>query len=153
MNVIAHGAVEDFCRERGMVIVGRHSGDLDCYYGDLRVLVTGEVLDKNEFYYLKYKLLRRGVTLISTRWDIADLNDFVLYLNERYRGNYHGRPKFGFVVKDGVVLENPEKMALAKRILELRDSGKTLREIHAEIDCLSIGTIRTILRNRVFYER
>ena len=152
MYVAAHGDVSVYCDSHGMTIHENITGELTEYKGACRVVVT-DVADKNEFYYLKYILLRKKIELVSTRFDDASLNSFVLYLNEKKNGSYLGKLPFGFQRIDGVVIEKPEEMKIAQRILKLRDSGFVLREIKNEIGgVLSISTIHNIIKNRERYE-
>ena len=148
MNVVAHGDVSAYCKEHGYVIVERYKGKLEDYRGRGLVIVTDNCADKNDYYYTKYRLLRRRVVLLSTHWEAAELSDFVLYMNERdaeeRRGKYRGRPRFG---------ETPEEALIRDRIYELRDAGWTLKRIAEEVRrpdgrTMGISTIQVILKNR-----
>ena len=152
MNVAIHG---NATAPVGMYVVERYHGEIEDYDGSCSVLYTGQELSKNEYYYLKYKLLRRKVELIHPYWNDEDLNEFVVYLNmresERWPG---GRLPYGFIRRNGVVLEDTEKMAMARRIIELHDEGLAYRVIHEKIGgSPSLNTIYTIVKNRDRYEK
>ncbi len=157
MNVVIHGEAREYCDSLGLVVVGEYDGSLEEYKGLCPIVVTGEDMEENEYYYLKYLLLRRKVELISVRWNNEHLNSFVVYLNEREhdRGRHTGRLPYGFMRRNGVVVENPEKILVALEILRLRDEGKTYRDIKKrlprEMD-MSISTIATICEHRERYE-
>ena len=62
--------------------------------------------------------------------------------------------------KNGRIVEIPERMAVARRVIEMRDAGYTLREIresedvyHTDGKKLAISTIQQIISNRETYER
>ena len=160
MIVCGHGNVADFCKERDMVICSWYSGDLDKYCGGCRVVVTDQDMSEREYYYIKSKLMRRGVELISTRYkDCPALLEYLAYEVEQ-RKKVHGvRQPFGFYRKHGEVVKSPELIAVARRVIELRDAGYVLRQIaeddrvrHADGRRLSLSTIQTIIRNRGLYE-
>lgn len=162
MRVAAHGDVEAYCKKRGMAIVERYDGKLDDYNGDCLILVTDNCRDKNEYYYLKYKLLKRKIELVSTHWCDCVIADFVAFMEQREREDRReksgGRLMFGFKREDSAIVEDPVAMATVRRIFELRDLGWKYREI-AEDDgvCypdggkLPLSTIQTILKNRSRY--
>lgn len=160
MIVCGHGNVADFCKEHDMVVLEVYSGPLEEYTGSSRVLVTDQDISKREYYYLKSKLMRRGVELISTRYkDCPELIEFLAYEAER-RKEVHGvRQPFGFIRKNGEVIGNQEMMAVARKVIELRDAGFVMRTIQeTEGICypdgrkLSLSTIQTIVKNRGLYE-
>ena len=160
MIVCGHGNVADFCKERDMVICSWYSGDLDKYCGGCRVVVTDQDMSEREYYYMNSKLMRRGVELISTRHkDCPALLEYLAYEAERRKETHGVRQPFGFIRKNGDVVENPEMMAVARRVIELRDAGFVMRQIReTEGICypdgrkLSLSTIQTIVKNRGLYE-
>jgi hypothetical protein len=147
-----------------MVPVTQYMGSLEDYNGDCRILVTDQDMSENEYYYWKGVLLARGVDLISTRYkDDEKVLGVVAYTaqreQERRKQTYGGRQPFGWVRRNGVVVENPAMMAVARRIIEMKDAGSTLREIQADEDVhhmdgrdVSISTINQIIKNRDKYE-
>lgn len=145
-------ALYGFCKEHGLLVYDRYYGNLEDYHGDCPVLVTDMPMPKEAYDDWKCYMFARGVELISTRW--SDDEDIVRLLHERKRRR-GGRQRFGYYRKNGEILENPEKMAVARRIIELRDAGLTYREIR-EADCIdqkvSVGTIQAIIKNRKIYE-
>lgn len=61
---------------------------------------------------------------------------------------------FGFTKRNGEIVEIPAKIAVARRIIELRDAGKTLREIRENLSIkMAMSTIQQIIKNRKNYER
>ncbi len=160
MIVVAHGNVEAYCAEHGMVISERYSGDLLEYKGSCPVVVTDADVSKNEYFYTKCLLLQRSIELISTRWASLELSEFVAYAAEqerKRRKRYGGRILFGMKRVDGMDVEDPELFPVVERILELRKQGKTYAEIRADEgvrrngEKLPISTIQTILNNREKY--
>lgn len=159
MIVCAHGNVEDFCQTHDMLIVETHGGDIESYKGACRVLVTDKEMSENEYYFLKGKMLGKGIELISV-WHKDDklLTGFLAYQTKQRKEKYGGRQAFGFRRQNGVVVPS-EDYAVALRILELRDKGRTLREIradegvhHSDGRKISISTIQQIIKNRKRYE-
>lgn len=147
MIVCAHGDVEKYCAEHGMVICGNHVGNIEEYEGVCPVLVTDAKMGENEFYGLKLRMLRRGVELISVWHSDSEKADLVAYLakNDK-RQKYGGRRKFG-------VSSEGEK-AVVQRILELRKAGATLKQISEDENVsyldgrrMSISTIQMIIKN------
>lgn len=161
MNVIAHGAVEEYCDKHGYTICGRYDGRLEDYDGSHPVVVTGALLESHDFYYLKMMLLKRGVELVSIHHSSAEIEGFLSYVVQRdHVKPVYGRTPFGFVRENGVMVEHRENMAVVRRILELRDSGATLLgisddpEVHYEDGRrISVSTIQGILKNRRKYEK
>ena len=160
MYVIAHGNVDQYCADRGWAVAGRYDGALVEIKNIIPpVVVTDEALDKNEYYYLKYLLLKRGVELISVWFEPSETTDFLVYLNQRERDrSRRGRLPFGFMVKNGEVVENPETISVARRIVALRDAGCTYKQIqdddlvrYPDGRKMSISTIQVILKNRNKY--
>ena len=150
MIVCAHGEVSEYCENRDMIIIERYTGDIENYGGVCRVLVTDQDMSPGEYYFLKGKMLTRGVELVSTRYvDTENLaQGAIKNVSEKHPGR--GRRKFG----DGSEAE----MAVVRRILELRDAGRTLKEISEDENVgyrdgrkMSISTIQVILKNREKY--
>ena len=165
MIVCIHGDASEFCEQNDMVPVAQYVGDIEDYKGDCRILVTDRDMSENEYYYLKGLLLARGVDLISTRYkDDEKVLGVVMYTaqreQERRKQTYGGRQPFGWVRRNGVVEENPAMMAVARRIIELKDAGYTLRAIRDEDGIrypdgrkISTSTIHLIVENRGKYEK
>lgn len=151
MIVCAHGKVSEYCENRDMIIVEQYTGDIENYGGVCRVLVTDQDMSPGEYYYLKGKMLAKGVELVSTRYvDTENLSyATVREVSEKHPGR-GGRKKFG---------ENSEaEMVALRRIFELRDAGYTLRKIsedenvrYADGRKMSVSTIQVILNNREKY--
>lgn len=152
MIVCAHGEVSEYCKNHGMTICDQHIGSIEEYKGVCRVLVTDAPMGENEFYALKLKMLKRGVELVSVDHSDEAMSEFVSYLAMQSRGSSGGggRPRFGS--------GSEAEMAVVRRIFELRDAGRTLREISADPEVvrsdgrrISVSTIQGILRNREKY--
>lgn len=165
MIVAAHGDVKAYCKEHGMAIGEVYSGALEDYRGRCLVLVTDADLDKNRYHYLKYKLLKRKVELICIhRQTDAEVGEFISYLNSQERRRqqelHKGRVPFGFRRdRSGEEVEDPESIAVARKIVKLRDAGWTYRKIVEDPEIrypdgrkLSISTVQVILKNRSKYE-
>ena len=148
MIVCAHGEVSEYCENRDMIIVERFTGEIENYCGVCAVLVTDQEMSSGEYYFLKGKMLARGVELVSTRYvDTENLAQGTVKDISEKRG---GRRKFG----DG----SPAEMAVVNRIFELRDGGATYKEISEDERIryrdgrkMPISTIQTILNNREKY--
>lgn len=165
MLVCAHGDVSNFCKRHDMVIIEEYKGDLEKYKGVSRVVVTDRDTSEYEYYFLKGKLLARGVELVSTRIsDNSSLADFVIYSAQREgelrRQKYGGRYSFGFQCVDGVVKLHESGRRVVKRIFELHDIGCSYRMIredpgvhHPDGRKLSVSTVQAILKNREKYEK
>lgn len=164
MIVCAHGDVADYCKEHDMLISEQYSGDIEKYSGDCLIIVTDQEMTKNEFYYLKAQMLRRGIELVSTRYCSRSLDEFVAYQHSRESQKHHiksgGRQIFGFYSQDGVVYEKPEELEVVKLILELREQGQSYRQIsenesvhYSDGRKISLSTIQTIIKNKNRYER
>jgi hypothetical protein len=157
--VCAHGDVKDFCESKDMLICSEYTGELADYHGGCRVLVTGQQMTKNEYYYYKDLLMRRGVELVSTEHeDTPEMLEYLFYSAERRKEKYGGRQPFGYQRKNGVVIENAELIKVAGKIIEMRDRGATLREIrefpeirHLDGRKISVSTIQQIIKNREKY--
>ena len=148
MIVCAHGEVTEYCESRDMIIMERYTGDIENYCGVCPVLVTDREMSSGEYYYLKGKMLARGVELVSTRY--VDTENLVQGTVKEVSEKRRGRRKFG----DGSEAE----MAVVRRIFELRDAGVTMREISEDPEVhrmdgerMSVSTIQTILNNREKY--
>lgn len=163
MLVAAHGDVDEYCRAHGMIVAERYEGAVEKYAGDYLVLVTDNCESMNDYYYLKYKLHQRGIELVSTHWHERSLDEFVQYMGERENRDREtarpGRLPFGYRRSKGEVLEDAAKMVVVRRIFELRDDGKTYREIQRDLGVkhpdgrpMSISTIQVILQNRWKYD-
>lgn len=159
MIVVAHGDVDRFCSEHDMVISERYEGDLWGYKGCCP-LVTDADIEKNEYFYIKYKMLLRKVQIISTRWASVELSEFVAYCAEQdmKRRKVAGRVMFGKCRRGGMIVDDPAGMRVVDRIIELRDSGATYERIrndegvhHLDGRKMSISTIQVILGNRDKY--
>ena len=163
MIVVAHGDVDAYCEAHGMTIAERYAGKLEDYSGRGLILVTDNCESLNDYYYLKYKLRRRRVELVSTHWHDQGVSDFIQYLGDREsddrKKTYTGRLPFGFHRVGGKTVEDPAVIEIARRIVAMRDAGATYREIVEDEDVrypdgrrMSISTIQVILRNRSKYE-
>lgn len=165
MIVCSHGNVSRYCREHGMISVETYVGALEEYDGKPRVLVTDQDMSETEYYYLKGMLLTRGVDLIHTQYrDDEKILEVLAYNAQRQREQhlirYGGRQPFGFRKQNGVVVEIPEMMAVARRIIEMKDAGFSLRLIrndknvhHPDGRKISVSTIQQIINNREKYEK
>ena len=160
MMVCAHGNVTEYCGSRDMLICEIWEGDICDYKGSCRVLVTDREMSEQEYYYLKGKMLGRGVELISTRYtDNKLMMEFLSYQAERKRQKYGGRQPFGYRKVGAEIREIPEMIDVARKIIMLKDAGATLRQIH---ECesvhhpdgrkISVSTIQQIIKNRERYE-
>lgn len=148
-----------------MISVAKYVGALEEYDGKPRVLVTDQDMSETEYYYLKGALLARGVDLIHTKYkDDSKILEVLAYNAQRQRENhkqrYGGRQPFGYQKRNGVVSEIPEMMAVARRIIELKEAGYSLRLIRDDKDVhhpdgrkISISTIQQIINNREKYEK
>ena len=166
MLVCAHGNVVEYCDEHGLRIVENWHGELTDYNGDCRVIVTDAEMRLQEFLYLRMAMFSRGYDLRSVHHPNVDekVNEFLEYagMQERNRRKetYGGRQPFGWQRRNGVVVENSAMMSVARRIIELRDSGMTLRDIqnfpeihHPDGRKISVSTIQQIIKNRERYEK
>ena len=149
MIVCAHGEVSEYCENRDMIVVEQYSGDIENYGGVCRVLVTDQEMSASEYYYLKGKMLGQGVELVSTRFTDSENLSQGIVQKARER-DHRGRRRFG----DG----SSEELAVVRRIFELRDAGKTMKEIADDEDVhyldgrrIPPSTIQVILRNRKKY--
>ena len=159
MVVCAHGEVRKFCENHEMQILEKYEGDLKDYHGNCAVVVTDQVMTREEYDRLKCELFGRGVELISTEWTDDEVILRLLRNQIEQRGKRGGRRIFGFYQKNGQLVKNPGKIMVAQRIIGMRDAGYTLREIReADGICnldgslLALTTIQTIIKNREKYE-
>lgn len=160
MVVCAHGDVSRFCEEHEMEILEKYEGDLLNYNGKCLVIVTDQKMTREEYESLKCKVFGHGYELVSVDWTddaiiLALLRQTIA--NRKKRG---GRQMFGFTKKNGEITEIPRLMYVARRIIELRDSGMTLKEIqnfpeihHLDYKKISVSTIQQIIKNREKYEK
>ena len=157
MIVCAHGEVSDFCKLHDMVIVERHTGEIESYTGPCKVLVTDQDLTEYEYYFLKGRMFANGVELVSTK----HVDSKCLFGDEGYKtGRNGGRQKFGFYRNGDEVKLTDNGRRVVTRILELRDAGYTYQKInedgevrHPDGRKLGISTIQVILKNRKDYEK
>lgn len=160
MIVCGHGNVTDYCKKRDMVIGEIWTGDIEKYNGPFHVLVTDREMSESEYYFLKGKMLASGIELISTRYkDNKLMTDYLSYQAAQRKERYGGRQPFGYYRRNGVVVENPAMMYVARKIIELRDSGVSLKKIqdnpeihHPDGRKISVSTIQQIIKNREKYE-
>lgn len=139
------------------------------------------------FYYL-YVLEKRGVKLISTQEHFAEGDDFaniyrslLMFVAEQERknialrtgkgrslkalcGGYAGGNKpYGYCVKDGVLVINPDEEPIVETIFREHDTeNATLEDICESLSSAGYrtrkgkrfqpSTVRGILKNRKFYE-
>lgn len=153
MIVVAHGDVDAYCAEHGMVIAERYSGKLEDYSGGGLIVVTDNCADVNDYYYLRGIFRSRGIELVSTHWYNPVIENFMEYKERRdaeRRVRSGGRRLFG--------LQSEEAMAVVRRIFELRDAGYTLRQIsddpgvrYTDGRKMPVSTIQVILKNRERY--
>ena len=161
MLVIAHGCVDEYCAAHKLTICGRYEGKLSDYNLKYPIVVTDSLKDKSEYYYMKYKFMKRGVVLVSIHDDDDDyINNFINKLANSGHGKVAGRAAFGFRWNGGVLEEHPEAIVIARRIIALRDMGYTYQKIQQDDGVhyldgskLSISTIQVILKNRKKYEK
>lgn len=141
MMVCAHGEVSEYCDKHEMHICDVWSGELREYSGPCRVLVTDSDISETEYYFLKGEFLGKGIELISTRHrDDKLLSAYIVHPSGRKKVRLGGRQPFA----DRVVIE---------RIMELRESGLSLRVIQADErvrnkdgSVLSLSTISKIIK-------
>lgn len=161
MMVCAHGNVAEFCAKRDMVVCETWVGDIEEYRGNCYVLVSDQEMSENEYYFLKARMMARGVEFVSTHHkDDESMVGYLAYANERDKSRYATRLPIGRRWKNGKIVEDAEGMVIVNRILELRDSGSTYREIREDETVrrpngkkLSLSTIQSVVKNRKFYEK
>ena len=160
MIVCGHGNVAEYCKEHDMAVYATWDGDIEKYNGIIRVLVTDQEMSEAEYYFLKGKMLGRGIELISTHYkDNKLMTDYLSYQAERRKEKYGGRQPFGYRKVGNEIREIPEMIDVARKIITLKDIGATLRQIHeAPGIChpdgrkISVSTIQQIIKNREKYE-
>jgi hypothetical protein len=160
MVVCAHGDVAEFCEKHEMVILESYDGSLKDYHGDCPVVVTAQKMTATEYDSLKCELFGRGIELVSVDW-IDDEGIVRLLRNQiARRGKRGGRQMFGFTKRNGVVVEIPEKIRVARTVIEMRDAGFTLKQIretegvyHSDGKKLATSTIQQIIKNRDKYKK
>ncbi len=158
MVVCAHGRVAKFCETHGMQILESYEGDLEDYKGSGIVVVTDQKMTREEYDALKCTLFGRGVELVSPDWTDDEVILRLLRNQIENRKKRGGRQIFGFYKKHGRIAENPAMIAVARRVISLRDAGCKLREIQADDgvchpngEPLSLSTIQAIIKNRDRY--
>ena len=158
MVVCAHGEVAKFCENHEMQILEKYSGNLEDYKSSCVVVVTNQKMTREEYDRLKCTLFGRGIELVSTDWTDDEVILRLLRNQIENRSKRGGRQTFGFYKKNGIIAENPTLIAVARRVIELRDGGSKLREIQGHKDVyhldgkpLSLSTIQTIIKNREVY--
>lgn len=158
MVVCAHGEVSEFCEKYDMKVFESYSGDLRDYRGNCAVVVTAQAMTLEEYDSLKCELFGRGYELVSVNWVDDDMVLRLLHNQVEQRKKRGGRQMFGFYQKHGRIVENPAMIAVARRVVALRDAGMTYREIredsgvhHPDGRKLSLSTIQVIIGNRDKY--
>jgi hypothetical protein len=159
MVVCAHGEVAGFCENHEMEILEKYEGDLSDYKGKCSVVVTSEKMTREEYESLKCLLFGRGYELVSVDWTDDAIILALLRQTIESRKKRGGRQIFGFYKKNGVIAEIPEVIVVARKVIELRDKGWTLRDIQKHVDVrhpdsgeLGLSTIASIIKNRDKYE-
>lgn len=160
MIVCAHGNVKEYCFDHDMIITEIYDGLIEDYRGSCNILVTDKDMSENEYYYLKSRMMVRGIELVSVRHrDDDKISEYLKYATERKREKFGGRCKFGYY-RDltGEIRVNIEEMTVVKRIFKLRDMGWSYRAIQCDPGVrrqdgsnLSISTIALIVKNRDLY--
>jgi hypothetical protein len=161
MVVCAHGDVAGFCEAHEMQILESHIGNLEDYHkSNCAVIVTDQAMTRQEYDSLKCKLFGHGIELVSVFWTDDEVILRLLHNQIDNRKKRGGRQVFGFTKKNGQVVEIPEMMVVARRVIELRDAGYTLKAIcadrkvrHPDGKKISVSTIQQIIKNRDKYER
>lgn len=160
MIVCAHGDVAVFCENHEMLVFEKHEGALEDYKGSCPVIVTDQTMTREEYDTQKCVLFGRGIELVSVDWTDDEVILRLLRNQVENRKNRSGRQMFGFYRKNGIVMENPAMMAVARKVIELRDAGLTLREIQATPGIawadgreIAVSTIQVIIKNRGYYEK
>lgn len=164
MDVTGIGDVAEFCQKRGMTVTERYEGDPLLYRGPGKTIVWGGYHKMFEFYYVKFKLLRRGIGLLSVQ-DYGDmgavLEQFVAYLARRER-DAAGRPPFGWRREEGGLVPVPEELRLADEILLLHSGGCSYREIAQRLRAegktrpdgvsVSVSTVTRVCKRKELYQ-
>ena len=165
MIVCGHGSVSEYCKENGLTLAARFVGDLIDYSGDIKTIVTDQEMGVQEFLYLRMVMLSKGYDLRSIYHTNIDekMNEFLEYVGvqemNRRKEKYGGRQPFGYRKVGDEVREIPEMIAVARKIIEMKDAGATLRKIHESEEIhhpdgrrISVSTIQQIIKNRRRYE-
>lgn len=159
MVVCAHGDVAGFCEEHEMLVFERYKGDLNDYDGSCAVVVTDQKMTGEEYDSLKCLMFSRGIELISTEWSDDETILRILRQSVDRRKRRGGKQLFGFYKKNGLIMENPATIVVARRVIELRDAGFTYKQIsenpdvcHSDGRKLAISTLQKIVINREKYE-
>lgn len=164
MLVCGHGDVADYCEKHDLTICEQYDGDLENYNGRCRVVVTDAEMTMQEYCYLKLRMFKKGIEVHSIHHELSkEMMELLSYINEqdrvRRKESYGGRQPFGWTRRNGEVVEIPEMIAVARRIIELRDKGWTYREIqmdkkvrHPDGRIISVSTIQMICKNRSRYK-
>ena len=154
MIVCAHGNVAEYCATHGMVVCGEFVGQIEDYRGKFPVLVTDIEIPEVEFFALKERMLKRGVELISTRYCDITVAEFIAHkVTGKPRKSKGGRAKFGTRWVAGELVDDPQEMAVVRRILKLREAGWPYSRIakdpevrHADGSSVSTSTIQGIIK-------
>ena len=160
MLICGQGDVCSYCNSHGMIIAEEYTGEIRKYNGLFRILVTDKKMFESEYLVLKGEMLQRGYELVSTIYEDTPLiAEYVTRVASTKVESNKGRCKFGFHRVDGEIVPHEGKMAVVRRILEMKDAGYTFREIrkddmvrHVNGKMLSISTIQLIIKNRKEYE-
>ena len=161
MLVCAHGDVDEFCKDKDIIIIDRYDGDLEKYNGLCRVIVSDVVCDVNTYNFLKGKMLVKGYELVSTiHTDINDLAYLIAKSIKDKSKKHGGRHSFGFQNICGEIKLTDRGRAVVNRIFELRDLGYTYKAIsedegvcHPDGRRIHLSTIQIIIQNREKYEK
>lgn len=164
MVVCAHdtkGDVDAFCEAHEMQILESYFGDIGDYYkSNCAVIVTDQEMTRQEYDSLKCTLFSRGVELVSTKWTDDEAILRMLQCQIQNRKKRGGKQIFGYTKKNGLITEIPEMIAVARKVLKMRDSGFTLKEISGDKEIrypdgrkISVSTIQQIIKNREKYEK
>ena len=160
MRVVVHGDCDAYCMDRGWTIVRRYRWPLSQYDWPEPVIVTGAQMGKESYYRAKFKLMKRGYTLLSSLYDD---DGFAEYQYQQRKSKPHiksgGRICFGFTRTEAGEVVDPETMAVVQRIYKLRSEGKKYREIrddekvcYPDGRTISISSIQVILTNKERYK-
>ena len=160
MVVCAHGDVTEFCKNHELLILEHHDGALDEYKGSCRILVTDQEMTREEYDTQKCVLFGRGFELVSTEWTDDEVILRLLRNQIVSRKNRTGRQMFGYSRRNGLVTENPKLFAVARKVIELRDAGRSYRQIQADPEVrwpdgreIALSTLQVIVKNRDRYEK
>lgn len=161
MVVCVHGEMDAlvFCAKHGLQVFELYRGSLDEYGGSCAVIVTDEKMTREKYESLKCSMFGRGYELVSTEWTDDEVILALLRQTVEQRGKRGGRQIFGFTKRNGMIVEIPERIAVARKVIAMRDAGYTLEKIrdtegvrHADGKKLAKSTIQQIVKNREKYE-